>query len=207
MRASNAGTPAQSHLDLDYDVDPTSDFIHITVTNNGPADNFVADLDEIQGAELPQKTPWSIKWRDQQDKAERLIASGHKGLLDLCEAIGPTAGPVMASTQRGSFRFYSTTVPTGFPVKAGPREARIPLGTDAEMEEALSKHGVYDDQLVLRVKVTGIEHGNSVTKRIRLGFNNPLKKTYEAGTLVVERVMERFLVEIDDWPTDPTPSL
>lgn len=193
-------------VELYYDPDPTSDFIHIMVENNGPTDRFVADLEEMRGAELPLKTPWGVKWRSQQHKEDRLIVSGHKGLLDLCEAFAPTTGPAVGSTQRGWFKFYSTSEPTGFPVKAGPQDALIPDGTAAELEEALSQHSHYDEHLVLKVRVSGIESNNSVTKRVRLGFKQPLKKTYDGETLVVERVKERFLVEIDDWPTDSPPS-
>jgi hypothetical protein len=172
---------AQTDLELRYDPDPTSDFIHIMVKNNGPTDQFVGEVLDMEGAELPQKVPWEAKWRGQKHKAARRILSEHEWPLDLCEAFAPRAArddEVVGSRYRGWFRFYSTSEPTGWRINAGPRELIVPYD---EIAEAVAQHDPYDEELTL---------------------NRPLRKTYEGDTLVVERVKERFRVEIDDWPAE-----
>jgi hypothetical protein len=193
---------AQTDLELYYDPDPTSDFIHIMVRNNGPTDQFVGEVLDMEGAEIPQKLPWEIKWRGQKHKPDRQIISGHKWPLDLCEAFAPRAAhddEVIGSKYRGWFRFYSTSEPTGWRINAGPRELIVPYD---KVAEAMAEHDSYDEELTLKIVASGISSGTSITKRIKLGFNRPLKKTYKGDRLVVERVKERFRVEIDDWPTE-----
>lgn len=195
-------------IELSYDPDPSSDFIHLLVKNNGPTDWFVADVEDIQGAESPQRTLWGMKWRLTRE-AKMEIASGHGAHLDLCEAFPPTPSPVRGSTKRGRFQFYSATLAEkGWTVYPGPREVVVPNGTDAEKEAALSSHDAYADVIELKVHISGTSSpvSHSTTKRVRLGFNRPHKETRQGDTLVIANVEEPVFVEIDDWPTEDEPS-
>jgi hypothetical protein len=65
-------------------------WVHLLVTNKGPANSFVAQVVDVGG--IPgAMTPWSILWHE-WDGEQRPIASGASQLLDLAEAYGGAEG-------------------------------------------------------------------------------------------------------------------
>ncbi len=146
------------------------EWIHLAVRNNGPTEDFVAQISGVDGA-FEKQTPWSVKWRGHAGET-RTIFHGTEQLLDLAQATPPEHNPygVQDAIKRGVFRFYSSHNPDGWEVTPGPREL---FGSLHELQ----KRSIYDEGISLKLRVTSAgttdSPSRSAAKEIRLRFLRP----------------------------------
>jgi hypothetical protein len=140
-------------------------WVRLAVTNNGPSEDFVAQVTEVSDADPEQAVPWHIRWRGLPGREVATLRQGETRLVDLAEA-DPMGGegpepwkqgqPIPPTSGWGRFRFHSPD--RWFSL----RTKDIRRGTA----------DIYERQFAVTAAVRATSGGPPVVKRLRLGYDN-----------------------------------